>query len=528
MSSLRIPHIAPDDYLHSFQVNAAEAAAILGLSGPRFRQVAGTRETPDPVLGAPQLEKGVRGGRWPLRNVLEYGMHHGRSMKVPLPPLLPRPDGSPRYRPYGQPEQVVSVIESGTRIEAWAQLFESTSHALGDEELFVLTPLWPTNTWHIRTALPALFEAFVQGAGLPRETTCPPAIVIPVVEEHSQLWRVPVIPPTFAEPAYHAPYEDVARCLGWSAMPVWPKGTNSASAVAAWAPGRPVPVSIPVAWQARWSAAQYALRMTNIAEDPETAESYLGAWWSILSSMRSERLFTPELPASAEWAAELALPELPEGPSPAVSFIPAVDDVVSTLHAPGYVADTLLSYFGDWRYSGPHTIELTHLPSPWSERFDAARTAGLAATEEQLRTARLQRLQREAIANANGAFPDVRLVDQHVFAWAPQHLTWLGWNGYTSEHVDDLKAAWPADPIEVLLTRDSKTNQPVCWTSTADGQLSPLPSEQALMGMMPLTRKALGLDPVTTPPALEQLLRSTSSTQPRILVWPDFLALLHG
>lgn len=526
MASSRSLRFAPDDYLHDAQVNAAEAAAILGLSGPRFRQISGTRETPDPLLGPPRLEKGVRGGRWPLRRVLEYGMHHGRSMRTPIPPLLPRPDGAPRYRPYGVPEQVVSINDGGDRVEAWVQLFEAAAFDV-DELLLVLTPLWPSTTGSIRMALPALFESFKQGSGLPRDAECPPAVVMPVVEEHADLWRVPVLTPSPSEPSYHAPYRDVARCLGWPAVPVWPKGTNSASAVAAWAPGRPVTVTIPAAWQARWTAAQYALRMTDIAEDAELANSYLSVWWTVLNSMRNEQLFAPSsLPDGGEWAATLTLPEPPDTKLE-VSFIPAVDDVVSTLDAPGYVADTLLSYFGDWKYSGPHTIELTHLPSPWSDRFEAARSAGPEATVEQLRTARLQRLQREAIANAGGAFPDVRLVDQHVFAWTAQHLTWLGWNGYTSEHVDDLRAAWREDAIEVLLTRDSRSNQPVCWTASADGRLSPMPSEQALLGLIPLTRRALGLDPVRTPAPLEQLLRAATTTRPQTLAWPDFLHLLQ-
>lgn len=525
MGSYRIPRLAPDEYLQDRHVDASEAAAILGMSGPRFRQISGTREAPDAMLGAPRLEKGVRGGRWPLRRVLAYGMHHGREMRVPLPPLLPRPDGARRYEPWGPPQQVAAEA-GGERIEAWAQMLESTSHER-DGALFVLTPLWPTKSWRLRAALPELFQAFAQRAMLPQETPRPTAIIIPVIEEDpAPFWRVSVLPPTPQEPVYFAPFGDVARCLGWPAMPVWPRGTNAASAVAAWAPGRPVPVSIPAAWQARWTAAQYALKLADQTADAALAGSYRYTWWSVLSTMHHDQTFAPtKLPEDAEWAVDLRLPELPEPGTQYALFIPAVDDLVGTLHAPSYVAEALLSYFGDWRYSGPHTIELKHLPSPWTERFNAFRTAGEPATPEQLRTARIERLQREAIANGDGTFPEVRIVDQHVLAWSSTHLTWLGWNGYTSETADDLKAAWPAEAVEVLLTRDSE-RQPVGWTSTADGQLSPLPSERALMGLIPLTNMALGLDPVSTPPGLDQLLNSTSSTNPQTLAWPDFLALL--
>lgn len=524
MTMVRTYQLAPDDYLHDIYVNAADAAGILGFSGPRFRQIAGTREQPDALLGAPYLEKGVRGGRWPLRRVLEYGLHHRRPMQAAIPPLLPRPNGGARYRAYGRPIQVGVVAGNGARVEVWVQLFESSRH--GEEEtLLVLTPVWPTEEFPLRDSLGAVFAEFVRSAGLPAYLKRPPAVLLPVVERGEHAWGVLVIDSSELEQAYYVPFEDAAQCLGWDAVPVWMAGTNSASALALWAPGRPAPVTIPVEWGARWAAAQYSLQMAARVSDPELAGSYRGTWKTMLDMMHVD-YGKPEgpLPERAEWAAQLTLPE--RSTERYSWYAAAVDEVIGDPSRPAYVADALLSYFGDWRYSGPHTIDLSLMPGAWSDRFAAARRAGVTVPGDQLHSARLRRLQGEAIANADGIPPEVRIVGEHLFAWTPQHLTWLGWNGFTSSAEDEVMAAWPSDAVEVLLARDIRTNQPVAWASAADGTVMPLPSSQAFRGLVALARQALGVDPVLVSEPLDQLLRATTRTQPQTLPWPDFIQLV--
>lgn len=540
---------APDDYLTGLHVDGREAARILGFSAARFRQLSGTREQPAPLLGPPTVEKGDRSGKWPLRKVLEFGIAQGRDMTIPAPPLLPHPAGTPRYRRSSVPPRAVRIEDDrGVVRESWAQLYEPTSVGApcsAAPDLLLLTPLWPSE---IRWSLRALAARFVVDAGMSRRYADEAGSVLTVVEMpvavgHSAPWGLHIelmasaavvdpSPKSWRDmgPAHRlVPFEDLAECLGWKGVPVWPEGTASSGTLAVWSPGNPVPLSVPVQWRDRWAGAQLALRKAAELEetDPLLAASFRELEDSIHGMMRSQTRHPMRLDPGSTWAVDWQIPDR-EPIAHTASFIPAMDAIAADPTWPAHLSDALLSYFGDRRYSLPVTVDLRTLPPVWRERFEALRRRSDPIPDVDRAAARIRRLERASWA-ASSEQPELLVDGRTLMAAAGEQLTWLAWNGYDSHDVDDPALAWQQDASDVLLVRSAEPRLVGGWLSTPDGRMSPLPSVRGSYDFVTLARIAQGVDvwELRRSAALEQLLDTVTPDSPQTLSLPDFVALVR-
>lgn len=534
------PDLAIDDYLADVHVAGNEIASLFGVSPGRVRQMAGSRENPDATLGAPR--SGTNGtAEWPLRNVLQYAMLHARAAKTALPPLLPRPGTQIRYEAANNGRPLTLQVRTQT-ISIWAQLYrpaQRTTPHEDDGDVLLIVPLWPDSTSFAYVEIAAAYTRQTDSDWYNRLED--EAIALTVIE-------LPSTDPFAARGRVHTQYvtagdlraegslpdthrlslisaADIAACLGWPAVPVWPEGTATAATVSVWAPGEPVPISVPAKWQDLWSAGRHAAIRAEKTVNPDMAASYRALDAAIQAHMLSDAQRPYDFADGTESAVEWNIDEPPKQNQG--DWIPAVDDIVGSNDVPPFVADTLLRFFGDWRYSRPITLNRSTLPSEWRRRLEQMiSTAKRIDTHGQQASARLRALERAAIDASGGtALPTIHQAGNTILAATEQTITWLAWNGYNTQTDDELSHAWPDNAAEILITMDPHSRRNSAWAATFDDDITALPHSQALGDFAMLARKAHGHS-FGRSPKLESVLQSTTPDQPCTIPYPDFLRRL--
>lgn len=505
-----------EDYLTA-HVNAKEAAALLQVSASRWRQVTGSRTTPDPIIGPGYTEPGRRGARWPLRRVLQYAMTTQRDLPTPLPPLLPHPDGDPRYSPSSsrtvRTSQPASTATPTT--SAWIDLHQPRSRALcghAEAPVMVLTPTWPTTTWPMISQMQPLVGAALQSHTWELELNELERLVIviaPISEggftRHvSPDLRVYDVDAGWLEKArsMHAealssqailisarrvevPAGDIAAAIG-QPLPWWPAGTATSSTCPRWAPGHPVTVTVPADDAGRLEAAQWLRQPTILDRERATQRptDLIGASLEQqarrLASMvlptnqghLKPPMETSELPEGLEVAAHIAWPE-PIDPPASVDPWPLLDTLLDEESAPAHVVDELFGYFGDPRYAPVARIEFASIPDLWADLFrDQAKRCHV----QPLRTPRWRTLQAASPEGTPATFGPLdapAIVDSHGITWLPPtgHQT----TGHDAPH--EALPHLSDGPHEVLLVREANNDRVRGWVRTLNGYLSPLPAK---------------------------------------------------
>ncbi|WP_027467270.1 hypothetical protein [Curtobacterium sp. UNCCL17] len=524
-------------------LTAQESARLLGISLSRFRQLAGTRAAPDPILGAPEKEHGVRGAAWHLEAVLRTALVRGYGSAESIPPLLPHPS-EVRYQPaFEQGARRIVTIARGQRShQVWAELYRPRGHGAA-YDLLVVTAL--DDDWFVTPEDDAAIAQEFFGALPGSQSTRHLAVVhIPVAGKLyyvPNLVRVAVLHrDLFTSDGrnapmprwYNVPAQDVAACLGWDAIPVWPASCITAANVSMWAPGHPVPVVVPAATQALWNAALMVPTYRDAAPTELLRESYRTLEKELYNAVDQQRDdVRGELPDGTALAITLEPLPVPDDLryGEKTSFFAAVSHITSTPGVPALVADAILTYFGDWGYSFPKTLHLQHLPDRWQAGFATLRRDAIALTDEEVSTARARRLQAHALPAVPAHPPMLARVGRQYVAFNPDYVTVLAWNGY-DDTTDDgaLADAWPAMVSELLIARDPGTSSLVAWALTADGAVHPLPTSQALRDFPSLAREALTGETSSKPrnPRLEALLSSITPETSRTLNYAEAVSLL--
>lgn len=529
------PTFRPDDYLQPGKsLTAAEAAKLLGISLTRFRQLAGTRAEPDPVLGPPVKADGVRGAGWPLRAVLQAALARGATGGVP--PLLPDPNG-PRYRLSTLPEarRMVSVNQRfGDEATAWADLYEPTGYY--GRALILVTPLngaYLSDGDLLRltrnlAAQTSDFPSTCNGATIVRMPIAGAYDFVPAIRavttrlENEQVDMVA---------AYNVPAADLAGCLGWSAVPVWPEDSVSPAAIAMWAPSSPVPITIPAHAQALWSAAMLAARTADEASDEtlrlsaRTLEAHL---YDAVDGRRHENLSLDDgFESAVEWRPLPRPAHLDEAHTK--DFFAAGSLLVSTAGLPAHATDAILGYFGDWAYSAPRGIDRRGIPDHWVQAFGLLRQRVTPLPDNERDTARVRALVAHAMELEPTSVPHVAITGKSYVAFGEDHITTMTWTGYDPEtNSDNLSQAWPQDGTEILFGEDRDNGQPVLWALGVDGVPAPIPHQQGPYPFVSLARKAFGGDRKQFSPGkrLESLLSTVTPSQAVAINFTDAVAML--
>lgn len=503
----------------SATIDGKEAATVLGVSSGRWRQITGTRESPHPVIGPGQTETGRRGAQWPLSRVLQYAMDTRRDLPTPLPPLLPYPDGHPRYRLHSS-----RALRSASRptpgapaVTAWADLFTpDTRNLCGHPEspVLLLTPTWPTESWSVLTQLQPLVGAALHSRTWEDELSTISRLTIvlaPIGEDvPTAAWQhiSSLLKTIYADQdwlkqarAMHAearpsttwgqtvdrldlPARDVAAALG-RAVPWWPAGCATSSTCARWAPNHPVTVTVPAPDADRLEAARWVQR-SELPFDAWLADPDPQPPVETLEHKRALRLAAMALPSPPALAPSHADIYVPEGleaaavidwPTPFesptdVAPWPLLDSLLGDEHVPAHIAVALADYFGDPRYAPMARMSLADLPKVWTELFRQAATHHRVDPQATHRWRILRAADPEGVPVTLGPLRTPAIIGTETIVWLPP-------TGYRPETPgDDPAEALPAsdDAHEVLLVREGTFDRVRGWARTLDGQVIPLPA----------------------------------------------------
>lgn len=480
-------------------ISGEHAAELLGKSGPWFRQQAGSRESPNPELGAPVLEKGVRGGRWPLRTVLQFGLTHGIEAPGGYPPLLPAARG-PRYRPSqdGEHAMEVSGRNFGGKWEVWVQQFEPWG-VYAQKPWIVLVVTGVRNSLDPTTVIdPAEIVAEHRRqapyliCGPAKDTRYAVVSLPPADYTWTSTWcrgnavqysgtnelgdaTWETVDPHFQQ----IPFKDLAACLGWSAVPLWPKGYTSVATLARWSDQRPVEVAVPPALQTKFNAAERALAEAGRSSDPVLADSYRYLHQTLTRVLIEAQQDAEELRGRMVEGTVLAVrpkvPDQSDWDNPrGISFFPAVEKMVSDPSEPAAIADEMLNYFGDPGYSHPVTVAFEDVPTEWRDRLRSQIDTMASVSEAEQRNARLRRLA-QAVSTVSTGPVRIGQIGTSYVASTPSHLSWLAWTGFDKSDGYDLTQTWPEHPLEVLLVSGEHSAVGI-WVDTVEGKLIPVPT----------------------------------------------------
>ncbi len=410
-------------------IDAAEAAATLGVSAARWRQIAGTRANPNPVL-PPDNKAGERGARWKLRHVLDYAAAQDRDLRQPLPPLLPL-SGGPRYMPTGpstgaRPGYELSLPIGTDSSAVWAQLFIPTqTRRCGHPEqcLLLLTPLWPADAYQVGRDVPQyLLQAAARPGWGDALRAHPAGVSVVILNDEPSAWFVRAVlldaqdlttalSPTLAAMSesyglspdpQNFPAQDVATCLGWPALPWWPKGTATRSLCARWNPGAPVTTNIPEALRARERVTHWLLRQVpripaTQSDFDEAARMYDPARQEGLHALIAKQHgLQPQAAGQVPEGYELAVTLRWDPASPSVTGADAqpsraLDQVMTTPHVPAEITTVLHHWLGDPTYTAPVYLPRDLLPTDWWDLVDQSRRV-LPVAEDERTTPRWQRM----------------------------------------------------------------------------------------------------------------------------------------
>lgn len=524
-----------DDYIQpGRQLTAAEAAKLLGVSLTRFRQLAGTRAEPDPVLGPPVKSDGVRGAGWPLRAVLQAALVRGADAGIP--PLLPDPN-RPRYRlsTLSEARRTVTANQRfGDKATAWVDLYEPTGYY--GSALILATPL---NGAYLSDGdlLRLTRKLAEQGSDFP--STCHGATIVrmPVAGDYDFVPAIRAVTTRLEDgqvdtvAAYDVPPADLAACLGWSAVPVWPADSVSPAVIAMWAPSSPVPITIPARMQALWSAAMLASRTADEASDEtlrlsaRTLEAHL---YDAVRGRRNERLELPDgFESAVDWRPLSRPAHLDDAHTK--DFFAAGSLLVSTAGLPAHATDAILGHFGDWAYSAARGIDLRGLPEQWAQAFGLLRQRATPLPDNERDTARVRALVAHAMELEPTSVPQLATTGNTYVAFGENHITAMTWTGYDLEtDLDDLSRAWPQDGTEILFGKDRASGQPVLWALGVDGVPAAIPHQQGPYPFVSLAREVFGGDRKQFSPGrrLESLLRTVSPAQAVAVNYTDAVSML--
>lgn len=467
-------------------ISGREAARLLGISDGRWRQIVGSGE---PLLGEPEKIPGRRGGRWRLRDVLAYAMASGRGCTQPIPGLLPHP-ARPRYtsiegRVHGARAGWAVTDEEGVEYEVWTQVFVPESwHRWGHDEpvLMLVTPLWGT-TYVTEGDLVDIvsqtrthpdLSGILPRPGYPNGTS----LVVVVVDQPAhdgvsseggvpslRSWRIPAEQlrdenrgQWFAA-SYDVPVTDVAGCLGWPGLPLWPYGTNTRAHLAAWRSGSTIEISVPEQHAPQHAAARWL-------EHAATTNSERTADYLIAAHALVAHAPTPRVEPIAGWQrAATVTPARASRPDVDGDLYAAVGDVARDPAVPAHVGDTVLDYFGDPIFSRPIHVRLDRLPQSWVTQITETVTSEPRVSPPETLAARWRRIL--AAASGDEAASDASTyamgVERTPVVLSSTHLTWC------SPHVEEFGDADRAGIEEILLARDSTNGRLGAWARPVAG-----------------------------------------------------------
>lgn len=392
-SRSQAPSFAPNAYLEEF-VSGDEAAAVLKVTGGRWRQITGTREDPHPLL-TPHVTPGVRGARWHLRDVLAYALAEDRETAVPMPPLLPLPSDPGTGPRYVQPTDVPARVRLGRELTAtgpfgsatvWAQWFEPTSAVrcgVRESSVLMVTPLWPSTQFDVQQVVESVVREAVATAGW-SEHFRPgrdwlTVVVLPVGND-PLLRSVRQLVFTAAEVAdlvmrrplaarsvvAQMPAADVAACVGWPALPWWPEGTATRSLCALWEPGKPATTPVPASLADRARLAQWITRQEPWGRVTQADYAQLARMCDPARTDRRgfhaqvEPAEGFELAVDIRW--DLSSPDQQPGQPDAFA---ALDQIMASQDVPADIEATLRPWLGDPTYAAPAHYDFDDLPDEW-------------------------------------------------------------------------------------------------------------------------------------------------------------------
>ena len=507
--------VSGDHYLHA-EVDGRQAAKVLGVSAGRWRQLTGSRQSPAEI-GPGRVRAGVRGARWPLRQVFEYAMKRGREVRVPLPPLLPLESGVPRYEPasgrvWNAPDGVHLVRD---KVSAWAQMLVPVSYELcghPQHPVVLLTPTWPTGSFEIRASVLSLAAQALAQPGwadvLHREDPELAIVVLPTAQNDSsdrlvRSTRVvtiagdllgEILPSvgggTQGAPSrtgsglveYEVPVADVARSLGMTALPWWPAGCATSATCARWSPGRPVTVTTPASLRDRRQAALWLSQRGEERADEEQKADYQEIAHQIDptpgAGLSSAWERDPVAPDGFELAVQLAWPSPIRRRGSAGDWFRALDELLEDGEVPLPIARTALEHFGDPRYARPAHLALDSFPEIWQPQVrEYFRGLGTDEGVEVLSQHRWRILDTYHREHSSAGGRPVRVGPLKVPAiLGEDHLTWFPPTGYQRGVDDNPAKAIPAAPVEAWFAAVDD-RQVRGWVRTLDYQFAPLPAK---------------------------------------------------
>ncbi|MBD8537119.1 hypothetical protein [Plantibacter sp. CFBP 13570] len=501
--------LAPDTL-----ISGEEGASLLGVSAGRFRQLAGSREEPG-LFGEPVLEPGKRGGRWPLRRVLQVALEENRELSAPVPALLSMERGF-RYRRRGGFATHLEGDQFEPSGDIWVDVYAPTERVrCGFEEPLLVTV---TSLSESSASFPALVrhagneawrryagEHGTWGASNHRNQIPALAVVEIPTGEYARPWcRAWDVSEKEAGGEWNVyssnnvPAADVAAAIGLRALPWWPKGTATAASLAAWRPGYPVRFPFAPSTTALWNAMQW-VRARAAGTSSESLEALRAAL------MMSIRVSAPRQKTPPEGFEEAAIIGI-EDPGPIDEpregtpwFVPSLDDLLADASTPRVIGTTLINHFGDRRFSAPHQILRANITGMWVDWFE--RLEAGASSQIVHREPRWQRL----IDRAQSEEPtsDFKLTTAGPMnapvLFTTDRIWWLAPSGYQSESQEHPSATKPPGVTEVLIAADSAANYPAGWWCTAAGDLAPwptgLPERHDLAGIVQTLRASYGQIP---------------------------------
>ncbi|MFZ2343960.1 MAG: hypothetical protein WAW08_05140, partial [Candidatus Microthrix parvicella] len=318
---------------------------------------------------------------------------------------------------------------------------------------------------------------------------------------------------------YTAPAVDIAACLGWPALPWWPKGTASRSLCALWEPGKPVTTDIPERLSDRRRAATWLASRT--VDTPNIFDAFLadafddpswlsrgratdvdyGALARMLDPAHTEGFAdqqarrTTAVPDGFELAVNLTWEPVSPAPVPAAQPMRALDHVLGSLATPADLGRVILDWVGDPTYTLPAHCPWTALPEPWRQELQTP--IADYVDEGDTTSPRWQRLLRahQTYLDEAGVTDDdqprfVELGTLQAPAVLDEHgITFCSPTGYRPFRDDQedqpgqaLTAPDDDDdkPFEVLLLTDAQ-DQTRGLVRFVSGRIAPLPGKSQVM-----------------------------------------------
>lgn len=478
-------------------VPGLEAAQLLGVTAGRFRQMVGARGESKSPFGEPVITPGVRGGRWPLRTLLQVAVEEGRDLHQPVPSLLPRMNNQARYRYIDGYEDHASSSESafGVPQSLWVEIYEPIhDFTCGYQNplIALITPFadsryvlprvagkiaWNILRKHGYPFSPMQREAFdpvLTVVENPQETDGTPSPWLSAVTVsfedaqneggvHAAVWNKENVLAT-----------DIAACLGLPALPLWPEGTATATTIAGWSPGHPVVLPYQPKHEGLWAAMLW-IREHGSGSGSASIE---GLRKTLFDSLAHQQPQFDEIPAGRECAIKMVItdPGPVEGsPDKTAWFVPALDTILSDDETPPFIGDSLCEYFGDQRFSRPQTLLRSTLSGTWVDWFAQLEKSARPIASSSPRIRRLVRAAQKADPGSSLTLAETGPLHAPV-VFSTDTISWLAPSGYEDEDHDHPGNTRPRGATEILLTRDGESNILAGWWSTPAGELAPIPT----------------------------------------------------